>query len=126
MGNTETKSTPAAQAAIDETAFSVLYETMGDDAPELVEIFFETARDRLQGLRSAVERDDTQAIMQLAHALKGSSAHVGALPLSELCKGLEMQGRSENVKDGAAWLDILEQEYHRVEGELMRRLGTET
>ena len=48
---------------------------------------------RFGQLRAAAEAGDAEALRQAAHALKSSSANVGAEQLAALCKELEMLGR---------------------------------
>ena len=73
-------------------------------------------------LETAMERGDTATVYRLAHSLKSSSAMVGALRLSNLCKTLEAKVREARegwVPDG---LQEIEAEYARVVGAL-RTLG---
>jgi HPt (histidine-containing phosphotransfer) domain-containing protein len=58
---------------------------------------------RFAQLRAAVEAGDAEALRKAAHALKSSSANVGAEKLAALCKELEMIGRKGTV-DGAKTL----------------------
>ena len=53
---------------------------------------------RFAQLRAAAEAGDAEALRQAAHALKSSSANVGAEQLAALCKELEMIGRDDGVR----------------------------
>jgi HPt (histidine-containing phosphotransfer) domain-containing protein len=54
----------------------------------------------LDDIRDGLARDDLETIRKAVHTLKSSSANVGALSLTDLCRQLE--GRClENVVDGA-------------------------
>ncbi|WP_374681775.1 response regulator [Accumulibacter sp.] len=69
---------------------------------------------RFAQLQAAVDAGDAEALRQIAHSLKSSSATVGAEHLAELCKALEMLGRKGST-DGARTLLIdLEPELPRV------------
>ena len=69
------------------------------DAPDgayveqLVAAFLENAARIVQTLRDAVQEGDPQAVERAAHALKGSSANIGATRLAELAHLLETLGR---------------------------------
>jgi hypothetical protein len=84
------------------------------DAPDgayveqLVAAFVENAERTVQTLRDAVQEGDPQAVERAAHALKGSSANIGATRLAELAHVLETLGRggalgkTNNAVDAAA------------------------
>jgi len=76
----------------------------------------------MEELQTAVERGETTTVYRLAHSLKSSSAMVGALRLSALCKTLE--ARAHESKEGAVpdGLPEIEAEYARVV-EALRKLG---
>jgi len=60
----------------------------GEDDPE----FFITVIDQFlsdlprhhEGIKQAVQRQDSEALVKTAHACKGSSRYMGALPLAEI------------------------------------------
>jgi len=56
-------------------------------------------------LRDAVAVSDPEALRTAAHTLKSSSAQVGAVRLSALCKELEAVGRSGSMEGAAALAD---------------------
>ncbi|HRD90574.1 MAG TPA: Hpt domain-containing protein [Accumulibacter sp.] len=58
-----------------------------------------------------------------AHALKSSSANVGAEPLAALCKALEMLGRQESVDGASVLLAAAETELTRVLAALREQRG---
>lgn len=65
-------------------------------------------------LRAAVDSANDDGIRETAHALKSSSANVGAARLADLCKQLETLAR-DNRLDGAEDIQRhLEREYARV------------
>jgi two-component system sensor histidine kinase/response regulator len=72
---------------------------------------------RFAQLQSAVNAGNAEALRKAAHALKSSSANVGAEHLAGLCKELEAVGRKATV-DGARTLLM------DVESELPRVLAT--
>jgi CheY-like chemotaxis protein len=80
---------------------------------KLAELFVRDTGRRLVELRSAVNRADAPAVAQLAHAIKGSAANLGAQIVVRICTGVE--ARAEAVEFGSAppWLDELEREFKR-------------
>lgn len=78
---------------IEESVINVLQELAGDDDPglvnDLVELFFEDSIQRMQVVNTAVQEGDFESIARAAHALKSSSANVGALCFSDACGQLE-------------------------------------
>jgi len=91
-----------------------LRELEGPDTPEfmseLLEAYLRDLPARLEAIRSAVLARDAKALQQAAHALKGSSANIGAQRLQKLCLMLEMTGRAESVDGAAELLGGLENE----------------
>ena len=91
--------------ALDATAFERLLDITGGDLEfldELVDTYLDDAETQLAALRQAVTDDDATAIMRPAHTLKSSSANVGAMAVSDLCRDLEADARTGVVPDMAA------------------------
>ena len=88
---------------IDQATFDRLVEMTGgelDFVDELVDTYIEDGRNQVEGLRAALERGDTEALVRAAHSLKSSSVNVGALALGDRCRALEEAGRGGPVSDG--------------------------
>jgi len=81
---------------------------------ELITTYLESAPQLLSTLRGALAQGDTPAVQKAAHTLKGSSASLGALQLSEHCKALELRARSGSLDGAAEHLQKIEAEYARV------------
>jgi two-component system, sensor histidine kinase and response regulator len=73
-----------------------------------------------RSVREAVKGTDFDALHRAAHTLKSSSASLGALVFSEICKDLEMMGRDKTIEGAKDRLRALEQEYERVREALER------
>jgi HPt (histidine-containing phosphotransfer) domain-containing protein len=61
-------------------------------------------------------------LCQACHALKASSANVGAVPLSAQCEELEARARADLVPDAAARVAAIVEAYHRARDALTARL----
>jgi CheY-like chemotaxis protein len=115
------------QTALDANTFELFWATMGREedglARELITIFLNDTRDKLATLRQALADSNPGTVLVTAHALKSSSAQLGALRFSSLCQKLESIGRSGNLADAATILAEAEAEYARVETELRAKLA---
>jgi HPt (histidine-containing phosphotransfer) domain-containing protein len=81
---------------------------------ELLALYLDELEPRLNAIRRAVEHRECKALAVAAHALKGSSALVGARLLTELCLRMERAGRAGNVDMVRALMADLEREAVRV------------
>ena len=86
---------------------------------KLVALYFESAPDLLQRMREATNRSDPEDLRQAAHALKSSSANLGALSFAALCKELEERGRSRQLDNITELLVGAETQYTRVREALL-------
>jgi CheY-like chemotaxis protein len=77
----------------------------------LLHRFLSDSQTRLTALRAAIEKGEEQVVADLAHAMKGSSANMGAVALAEVCKELETLGRSASLDGAMQILQQLEQLY---------------
>jgi HPt (histidine-containing phosphotransfer) domain-containing protein len=104
---------------VDMGVVSALRESVGDDddfVRELVETYVSEGAGHLAALAEAVARGDTAAAVRPAHTLKSSSASVGAMRLSAICRDIEIagrEGRNEGMSEAvdlahSAWTETLE------------------
>ena len=83
-----------------------------DCAEEIAEVFVADFPARIAALRTAVAAGQSEAARQAAHALKGSSANLGAGRLAELCKVLEAEiGTSPSLSTARGFVDRIEHEF---------------
>ncbi len=101
---------------IDRTVVSELRGLQSSNDPgffnHLIDLFVEETPRRLTALREAAERGEPEAIAREAHALKGSSGHLGATRMDALCEILENQSRRGSVS--MAIVKSLDEEFERV------------
>jgi HPt (histidine-containing phosphotransfer) domain-containing protein len=83
---------------LDRDTLDGLKELGGDDDPELffelIDLFLADAPQRIEEIRRGLEQADIKLLERAAHTLKSSSANVGALSLSQLCRRMEEQART--------------------------------
>jgi len=97
-------STPNASAILDQAALDELRACDPDGKgllAELIEIYLADTPPRLTAIRLAFDAGQPQALAREAHALKSSSAQLGARALADACRQLEMKGR-EGTLEGTA------------------------
>jgi two-component system sensor histidine kinase/response regulator len=107
---------------IDQATFDRLVEMTGgelDFVDELVDTFLEDGDGQVAALRSAVERDDQEALVRAAHSLKSGSLNIGALGLGEACRTLEEGSRSGPLPDVAQRVAGIEAGFAEVRSALL-------
>jgi HPt (histidine-containing phosphotransfer) domain-containing protein len=92
---------------------------------QLIECYLTETPRLLQDISTAIRTQDTQTIWKTAHQLKSSSASIGAIALAQLCKVLEIQGRSSKLENILELLSQLYQEYEQVKAALEKELAKE-
>lgn len=80
-----------------------LRELGGEDEPELlaelIQIFLQDAPQRIQDITEGLAHADLARIERGAHTLKSSSANIGALGLSELCRQIVECARTSRPQE---------------------------
>jgi signal transduction histidine kinase/DNA-binding response OmpR family regulator/HPt (histidine-containing phosphotransfer) domain-containing protein len=94
---------------IDRDVLDALREDLGnpDAVRQVVKAFLDRVPLALAQLRDAAAREDQAAILAAAHSLKGTSATLGALVLSEQCAKLERLARAGRLREVPAGLDAV-------------------
>ena len=89
---------------------------LGDEEliKEIVPIFLNDNKERLEMLTKAVKAGDAQAIRLYAHAVKGAGRNIGAKRLSDIAHCLESAGREGDVEATVSLFDELKAELEKV------------
>ena len=98
-------------------ALRMLQRPGGPDlAAKVVRIYLEHTPTVLADLKAAMAAQDANRVRSLAHALKSSSAHLGASALAELARDLETLGKTIPFEAGTAGENLakIEHAYARV------------
>lgn len=85
---------------------------------ELVEVYLDDASKKVHELHQAIERSDSHQLGRTAHQLKGSSANMGAVHVSQIAKEIELLGKANNVAGAKVLVEGLKVELARVFTEL--------
>jgi len=105
----------AHREAIDRAVLDGLREDLGDlhTLRHVLTAFVDRAPDVLARLNDAAARGDREAVAAAAHRLKGTSATLGALAVSELSAELERVAKDSSTGDLSAWLAAIDAEVAR-------------
>jgi HPt (histidine-containing phosphotransfer) domain-containing protein len=87
---------------------------MGEAVSELIGLFLEDTPNLLAKMGEAVGQGDGERLQAAAHTLKSSSASLGAMGLSALCRELEVMGRAGALEGAVEKVAQVEAEYERV------------
>ncbi|MEI8168449.1 MAG: ATP-binding protein [Rhodoferax sp.] len=80
--------------------------------------FLEAAGQGMAQLQLAITQGNTEALGKAAHALKSSSANVGAQALSACYRALEQSGREDKIDDARAMFIQVRREHQRAVAEI--------
>ena len=85
----------------------------------MVQTFLTDTRARLAALREALDRDDREAVRQLAHTLRGSCLNLGAQRMTEVATALERVPVEARPAVAPPLVEELEAEFRRAEPALL-------
>jgi len=102
-------------AFIEEGALNNIRALQREGAPNLldkvIKQYFINSPCLLDSMRTAVAAGDWAGLLYAAHSLSSSSANLGALSLSELCKQMEVLLRAQSANNVGELLARIETEY---------------
>ncbi len=113
-----------ARPVLDPGMLDELREIAGDEAAMIVRLFLEDAPRLVRQLEHASATPDLDAMREAAHALKSSSANVGALALSAAAKRIELAARAHALDRPAVAVALLIAEFARARVALQGWLST--
>ncbi len=97
---TRSDARPSSDGLIDAATIQGLRELGGDDEPgllaELIGMFLEDAPKHMQNITEGLATNDIGRVERGAHTLKSSSANIGALGLSDLCRRIVESSRTNH------------------------------
>jgi CheY-like chemotaxis protein len=97
-----------------ENIRSLTQAGQSDVLQRVVALYLEHSRELKERLCAASTVADAETLRETAHALKSSSANVGATVLADLCMRLEAMGRHGDLSGVQSVTDQLVTEYQRV------------
>ena len=108
---------------INDEQFDDMRDLLEEDFVDLIQVYFTDSRQRITDLRSAQQKDDNANGYEIAHALKGASANLGATQLMHLSGQLQEACRERLIGEQAQLIEAVAVELQRVEQEIKQRLG---
>jgi len=113
---------------LDQSFIAGLRELGEDEFEKLVTLFLTDGAARIAALHKAMAIGDADAVMKLAHSLKGSSSTFGAGAMAERCDALQLIAAAGDLADAAELIneigvqfvsasDALSEELHGVTSE---------
>lgn len=107
---------------IDFEQFNALRDLLEDDLNDLVQLFFEDSKLRMDEIYLALETRDNRLGYEAVHAIKGASANLGANLLSDLCYKLQMQCKEKQILNSEALIHNIDKERQLLIEELKKEL----
>ena len=98
-------------AILDEAVQAELREVMEDGFDDLVRTYLDNTPTLVRELQQAAQADDLDGMVVPAHSIKSSSANLGAMPLSQLARSIEMAARQQQQAEAMQAYAQLEQVY---------------
>ncbi len=109
---------------INDTQWQELQDLFEEDFIDLVKGFVSDSKQRVEGIRQAHQDGDNKTGVELAHALKGASANLGATTLSEHCSNMQTICQANMIKDAFNVVEDIENEFANVEKEIEQRISS--
>lgn len=78
---------------------------------KVIDAYLENTPGIIEKIRHGIQLGNAESIFQAAHALKSSSASLGANDLAEICRQIEIMGKNGNLLSAFEKMDILDFEY---------------
>lgn len=100
---------------------SILLDILGDSEASQKEIlrdFKLTSEQEINSLKQAMDKNDLQLVMNMAHRLKGASELIGARPLATICRRIEEAARLNDQSLVAGYQKKFEDEAFRLQAYL--------
>lgn len=89
-------------------------EGESDLVVELIDLYLYDTSQRVAAIKAALSLEDEDSLKRFAHALKGSSANLGARRVASLCDEIERLDCIDSFEDCRALVESLELEFERV------------
>jgi len=114
------------ESILDKDVLNALRDLQLPDKPDILKrvitAYISSSDLLIIELKAAGKVCDHEAIQQAAHSLKSSSASVGAVKLSEMCKKLEADCRNYTLENEEILIVAIEAEYSKVNDALKKEI----
>jgi len=114
--------------SMDYSVLNQLRDLQMEGQPDIIDkiknLYISSTEPLVAEVQEGMAANDLQVVQNTAHSLKSSSANVGALRLSEICKELEMCCRNNSLDNVPDLVSAIEPEFLRVKDALSREIGS--
>jgi two-component system sensor histidine kinase RpfC len=113
------------EPAIDAETIENLRQLAGDDkfVEEVIQDFIEDAEFALNAIEGSLDPLSVGGFRDHVHALRSSSANIGAMRIFNLCVSISNIGRGDLERDGHTYLKLFQDEFDRARSDLMKLSG---
>lgn len=119
---TETTSDLKSSTQLNLSVFNTLKNMFGDAFLNAVNNHTNSAKENIQRIETALDKNDATELEHAAHSLKGASAQFGATVLSEFATRMEQCGKEEEIEKAKELLDELKVARNDAEELMMQEL----
>lgn len=113
--------------AIDESVLHDISAMSGEQSQSLianiVELYLQRSPSLIEEIQQSLHGDDAEQLFKAAHALKSSSANIGAVRVSEVAREIEKLGRDNQMEHVPLYIESLIESYEQAKLMLKGRLG---
>lgn len=110
----------------EQTPIENLLDRLGGDeklARKMIATFLRDTPPRMAAIQKALKKKDSEALVSLAHALKGSVSIFGAVAARDLAQKLQESGRAREFRELAQFYEHLKEEIAELEANLRGYAG---
>ncbi|MGP5119922.1 Hpt domain-containing protein [Psychrobacter alimentarius] len=108
---------------INHEQFEDMRDLLEEDFADLIQVYLADSRQRISTLRVAQQKQDNTNGFEIAHALKGASANLGATQVMTLSSKLQERCREQSISEQADLIENIAVALQRAEQEINQRLG---
>ena len=113
---------PHSDESLDTAIITPLRVGKPDLWKKLIGVYLQNTAETLKTLEQALATEDYTSAHLMVHTLNSSSANVGGMKLSELCRNFETAIREERIVDSPARFKEIQQEFSVVAALLKKDL----
>ena len=85
---------------------------------DVIEQFLKDSPKRVETIFRAAKEENARELEKAAHALKGASGNIGAKAMWAVCEKIEDLARSNELKEAAGPLGVLQEEFDKLKVDL--------
>jgi histidine phosphotransfer protein HptB len=84
---------------LDLNTISSLYEAIGGEAGDIIELFINSVPDSMQELKQSCDDKEFKIIERIGHSLKSSAGSFGLLGIADIAEAIENQAIKESISE---------------------------